>query len=175
MIYRILIALLVCCWMAPIHAATPAKGEKFKIYMILYRGMTDAEKGFLFHLKNRNIPVDVVTRDCNKDVSKVSEYMAEIRNTKPDLIYAFGTSVAAKLVGLEGKVNPREHITDIPVICRPGRRQTGFQPQVVWPQSDGRHASGSPGRSIQGIQDRHGFQAPRFRLFAQRKKCRSYS
>jgi len=121
MIYRTLLALLVCCWMAPVHAAAPAKSDastsqKFKIYMILYRGMTDAEKGFLFHLKNRNIPVDIVTRDCNKDVSKVSEYITEIRSMKPDLIYAFGTSVAAKLVGLEGKVNPREHITDIPVI-----------------------------------------------------------
>ncbi|MBS1197723.1 MAG: hypothetical protein H6R18_1508 [Proteobacteria bacterium] len=121
MIYRTLLALLVFCWIAPVHAAAPAKSEapkaeKYKIYMILYRGMTDAEKGFLFHLKNRNIPVDIVTRDCNKDVSKVSEYITEIRSMKPDLIYAFGTSVAAKLVGLEGKVNPREHITDIPVI-----------------------------------------------------------
>lgn len=65
MIYRTLLALLVFCWIAPVHAAAPTKSEapkteKYKIYMILYRGMTDAEKGFLFHLKNRNIPVDIV-------------------------------------------------------------------------------------------------------------------
>lgn len=84
--------------------------------MILYRGMTDAEKGFIFHLKNRNIPVEIITRDCNKDIRKIPDFVSEIRTIKPDLIYAFGTSVTAALVGLEGMADPKKHITDIPVV-----------------------------------------------------------
>ena len=115
MIYRILLTLFVCASVLSAQAAE-IKSDKFKIYMVLYRGMTDAEKGFVFHLKNRNIPVDLIVRDCNKDIRKIPEFISEIRAIKPDLIYAFGTSVAAKLVGLEGQVDPRKHITDIPLV-----------------------------------------------------------
>ncbi len=141
MIYRILLALIVSFAILP-NEASAQKTEKYKIYMILYRGMTDAERGFLAHLKNRNIPVDVTTRDCNKDVSKIPEYVSEIRSLKPDLIYAFGTSVAAKLVGLEGKVNPREHITDIPVIFNIVADPVGAK-LVSNPASSGRNLTGA--------------------------------
>ena len=90
--------------------------KPFKVMMILYRGATDAEKGFMDYFKRRNIAVDYIIRDAQADGSKVAEFVREARDLKPDLIYTFGTTVTAEVVGLEGKVDPARHITDIPVV-----------------------------------------------------------
>jgi putative ABC transport system substrate-binding protein len=43
-------------------------------------------------------------------------FISEIRATKPDLIYTWGTSVTLGVVGPYDAVNPAQHITDIPVV-----------------------------------------------------------
>jgi putative ABC transport system substrate-binding protein len=91
-------------------------GRPFKVMMILYRGATDAEKGFMDYLKRRNIDVEYTLRDAQADSSRIAEFVSEARALKPDLIYTFGTTVTAEVVGLEGQVNPARHITDIPVV-----------------------------------------------------------
>ncbi len=71
----------------------------FRIFMILWRGVTDAEKGFMDYFKKRDIPVDFTIHDCGKDKGKLSGFILEIQNQKPDLVYTFGTTVTRTVAG----------------------------------------------------------------------------
>src|SRR5262245_14172272 len=95
-------------------AGTPAK--PFRIYAITFRGMTDVEKGFAEYFTSRKIPVQIIFRDMNRDPNRLATFLDEIRATKPDLIYTWGTSVTLGVVGPYDAVVPGQHITDIPVV-----------------------------------------------------------
>ena len=100
--------------------AQPASGSKrarpFRIYAITFRGMTDVEKGFAEYFTARKIPVEIIYRDLNRDDTRLPAMLDEIRSTKPDLIYTWGTSVTLGVVGPHDGVVPGKHITDIPVV-----------------------------------------------------------
>lgn len=96
--------------------AAPVPARPYKVMMILYRGATDAEKGFMDYFKRRNIAVEYTVRDAQADNAKIAEFVREARALRPDLIYTFGTTVTAEVAGLEGAVDPARHITDIPVV-----------------------------------------------------------
>ena len=99
------------------QAAAPAKpGKAFRIYAITFRGMTDVEKGFSEYFASRKLPVQIVFRDMNRDPARMPGFLEEIRATKPDLIYTWGTSVTLGVVGPYDGVIPGQHITDIPVV-----------------------------------------------------------
>lgn len=113
--------LALCCLLTLVPTAQAAQSatrhdKPYKVMMILYRGATDAEKGFIDYFKRRNIPVEYIVRDAQADSSKVAEFVREARDLKPDLIYTFGTTVTAEVVGLEGQVDPARNITDVPVV-----------------------------------------------------------
>jgi putative tryptophan/tyrosine transport system substrate-binding protein len=99
-------------------APKPARGAQkpFHIYAITFRGMTDVEKGFEEYFASRKIPVQITYRDLNRDMTRMPAYLDEIRATKPDLIYTWGTSVTLGVVGPHDAVVPGKHITDIPVV-----------------------------------------------------------
>lgn len=90
--------------------------KPYRIYAITYRGMTNIEKGFEDYFKNNKIPVEIVWRDFNFDASRLPGFIAEIRKTKPDLVYTWGTSVTLGVVGTYDKIDPERHIVDIPVV-----------------------------------------------------------
>jgi putative tryptophan/tyrosine transport system substrate-binding protein len=90
--------------------------KPFRIYAITFRGMTDVEKGFAEYFTSRKIPVQITFRDMNRDPAKLATFIDEIRATKPDLIYTWGTSVTLGVVGPYDAVVPKQHITDIPVV-----------------------------------------------------------
>jgi putative tryptophan/tyrosine transport system substrate-binding protein len=93
------------------------KGQKpFRIYAITFRGMTEVEKGFSDYFTSRKIPVDIIYRDMNREPARLAGMLDEIRATKPDLIYAWGTSVTLGVVGPYDGVVKGQHITDIPVV-----------------------------------------------------------
>jgi len=94
----------------------PTHTEQFKIFMVLWRGITEAEKGFMDYLSQRGIDADFIIRDCGKDKSKLPEIMKEIRDTKPDLIYSFGTTVTTYIAGTTLDTDRKRFITDIPVV-----------------------------------------------------------
>lgn len=87
-----------------------------KIMMILYRGTTDAEKGFMSYFDKHAIPVEFIVRDAQADNQRVSEFVKEARAMRPDLIYTFGTTVTSKVVGTMDESNRDERVTDIPVV-----------------------------------------------------------
>jgi len=97
-------------------AQVPAVGKPFRIYAITFRGMTDVERGFQDYFAARRIPVEITFRDLNRDNARMAGFLDEIRKTKPDLIYTWGTSVTLGVVGPHDKVDPAKHITNIPVV-----------------------------------------------------------
>jgi putative tryptophan/tyrosine transport system substrate-binding protein len=103
------------------QAVAPAKraalaARPLRIYAITFRGMTDVEKGFEEYFASRKIPVQITYRDLNRDATRMPAFIDEIRSTKPDVIYTWGTSVTLGVLGPYDAVDPAKHITDIPVV-----------------------------------------------------------
>jgi putative ABC transport system substrate-binding protein len=103
-------------WAGAQATATAKPAKPFRIYAITFRGMTDVEKGFAEYFTSRKIPVQITFRDLNRDANRMPVFLDEIRSTKPDLIYTWGTSVTLGVVGPYDAVVPGQHITDIPVV-----------------------------------------------------------
>ena len=94
--------------------------KKLTIYMVLWRGVTEAEKGFMDWFKDypatRNTAVDFIIRDCNKDSTALNPMKAEIRSMKPDLVYIFGTTATQEIAGTVNDPEPSDIISDIPIV-----------------------------------------------------------
>src|ERR1700738_4038824 len=97
-----------------VQAQTAAR--PLRIYAITFRGMTDVERGFQDYFAARRIPVQITFRDLNRDRARMRGFIEEIRRTRPDLVYTWGTSVTLGVVGAYDAVDPAVHITDIPVV-----------------------------------------------------------
>jgi putative ABC transport system substrate-binding protein len=99
---------------ADVQAQSPSR--PYRIYAITFRGMTEVEKGFQDYFAARRIPVQITFRDLNRDNTRMPGFIDEIKRTKPDLIYTWGTSVTLGVVGTYDGVDPAVHVTDIPVV-----------------------------------------------------------
>ena len=88
----------------------------YRIYAITFRGMTDVEKGFQDYFTSHRIPVQITFRDLNRDASRMAGFIEEIKRTRPDLVYTWGTSVTLGVVGTYDGYDPAVHVTDIPVV-----------------------------------------------------------
>jgi putative ABC transport system substrate-binding protein len=97
-------------------AQAQISGRPLRIYAITFRGMTDVERGFQDYFAARRIPVQITFRDLNRDSARMPGFIEEIRRTRPDLVYTWGTSVTLGVVGAYDAVDPAVHITDIPVV-----------------------------------------------------------
>ncbi|SHO60636.1 putative ABC transport system substrate-binding protein [Pseudoxanthobacter soli DSM 19599] len=93
-----------------------ADRKPHRIFMITYRGETEAEQGFRDYFAQRQIPVEIISRDIGRDLSKMPALIDEIRATKPDLIYTWGTPVTLATVGQYDAPGDKKPITDIPVV-----------------------------------------------------------
>ena len=116
---RLMAAALASALPASVLAQTGSgtkRARPFRIYAITFRGMTEVEKGFAEYFTARKIPVEIIYRDLNRDDTRLPAMLDEIRATKPDLIYTWGTSVTLGVVGPHDAVVPGKHITDIPVV-----------------------------------------------------------
>ena len=102
---------------APATAKRAASAPRpLRIYAITFRGMTDVEKGFEEYFASRKIPVQITYRDLNRDATRMPAFLDEIRASRPDVIYTWGTSVTLGVLGPYDAVDPAKHITDIPVV-----------------------------------------------------------
>jgi putative tryptophan/tyrosine transport system substrate-binding protein len=86
------------------------------IYIITFRGKTDVEKGFRAYLSEHRYDIEYIERDLGRDNSRFPSLLAEIRSLKPDLILTWGTTVTEGIVGKYNQIDPKVHITDIPVV-----------------------------------------------------------
>jgi putative tryptophan/tyrosine transport system substrate-binding protein len=102
---------------SPGNAKRPANAARpLRIYAITFRGMTDVERGFEEFFASRKIAVQITWRDLNRDATRMPAFIEEIRSTRPDVIYTWGTSVTLGVLGPYDAVDPAKHITDIPVV-----------------------------------------------------------
>jgi putative ABC transport system substrate-binding protein len=103
---------------APIAAPTvpaEAKGRK-RVLMMLWRGETPVEKGFRDYLKSADVDYDLIVRNAAMSLDKVKAYIAEAKETHPDLVYTWGTEVTRAVLGRYNEVDPAVNITRIPVV-----------------------------------------------------------
>lgn len=110
---------------APLAALTHAQAQgqergttrrPWRIFAVTFRGMTDVEKGFEEYFASRKIPVQITYRDLNRDAARMPAILDEIRSTRPDLIYTWGTSVTLGVIGPYDTPSPAQYINDIPVV-----------------------------------------------------------
>jgi len=102
-------------WAQTKSAVAPTRGP-YKIFMILFRGETPVEQGFMEYFRVRNIPVEFIVRNVDRDVKRVPGLIDEARRLRVDLLYVWGTPVTVAVCGKTGKIDPRKHVTDIPVV-----------------------------------------------------------
>ena len=88
-----------------------------QVYMVLWRGVTEAERGFMDSMMNRPEPVEFVIRNAGKNRQQVALIRQDILQRKPDLVYSFGTTVTSILVGTESATHSEdEYIHSIPLV-----------------------------------------------------------
>src|SRR5258706_1768584 len=97
-------------------ALAQISSRPYRIYAITFRGMTDVEKGFQDYFSARRIPVQITFRDLNRDMTRMPGFIEEIRRTRPDLVYTWGTSVTLGVVGTYDAQDTQNYINDIPVV-----------------------------------------------------------
>jgi putative ABC transport system substrate-binding protein len=97
-------------------ASAQVVSRPYRIYAITFRGMTDVERGFQDYFAARRIPVQITWRDLNREAARMPGFLDEIKRTRPDLVYTWGTSVTLGVVGTYDAYDPSTHITDIPVV-----------------------------------------------------------
>ncbi|HXP98082.1 MAG TPA: ABC transporter substrate-binding protein [Telmatospirillum sp.] len=112
------------------HAAVAMTSRRFRIAMILWRGETAIEWGFRQQLAELGLAVDYEVHDLAQDFARLPSILAEIKRTRPDLVYTWGTGITLQTVGSWNAVDPSRHIVDIPVVFAPvGSPQgSGLQP-----------------------------------------------
>jgi len=115
-ILRIALAFLVAVGLLAADGHAQSSQRPYRIYAITFRGMTDVEKGFQDYFASHRIPVQITWRDLNRDASRMAGFLEEIKRTRPDLVYTWGTSVTLGVVGTYDGYDPAVNITDIPVV-----------------------------------------------------------
>lgn len=86
------------------------------LVMMLWRGPTEVERGFLGHVEAQGMEVNVTCLSAESSAANIPGMVARARELAPDLIYTWGTGVTLATVGRADRVDPAQHITDIPVV-----------------------------------------------------------
>lgn len=84
--------------------------------MILWRGETPVEEGFRAGLTAHGIDADIIVRNINRDKSLLPGFIAEARETKPDLVYTWGTGITLATAGTWDKADPIHNVTELPIV-----------------------------------------------------------
>jgi putative tryptophan/tyrosine transport system substrate-binding protein len=96
------------------RAAAPER--VFRIFMVLGRGESSNETGFKDYLARRGIRAEYTVRNPAGDAGKIADAVREIRETRPDLIYTWGTPQTRGVVGAWDAPDPQNFVRDIPVV-----------------------------------------------------------
>lgn len=96
--------------------AEPAPTRTYHIYMLLWRGESDVERGFRAYVEQHKLPFRFTVRNANQDIAMARTYVAEAKALKPDLVYTWGTPATLAAAGEYDNVDPSKNITDIPIV-----------------------------------------------------------
>ena len=108
---RRLLGTLAAAALAPGFVLAATDGAR-RIYMVTWRGKTDVEAGFEAYLRRRGHRVEFVWRDAGQDRARLGEFLREVRATKPDLVYTWGTSAT---LGIAGR-HDAPLLTEVPIV-----------------------------------------------------------
>ncbi|MBS7707031.1 ABC transporter substrate-binding protein [Chelatococcus asaccharovorans] len=97
-------------------AFAQARNGPFKIYRITYRGRTEVEDGFDDYLAANKVEATFIERDADRGKAKLSDFVAEIRQLKPDLVYTWGTPVTLGVAGRFDAADKAAFITETPIV-----------------------------------------------------------
>jgi putative ABC transport system substrate-binding protein len=90
--------------------------DRYRIFMILWRGETEVEAGFRAYVEENQLPFELIVRDVAGDRRQIPALIAEAKRIKPDLVYTWGTPITLSVVGEYDKARPDQHITELPVL-----------------------------------------------------------
>jgi len=90
--------------------------EPLHIVMVTWRGWTDTDQGFKDYFESHRIPVDLIVLDADRDRDKLADFVTQIHELKPDLVYTWGTSVSMGILGRYDTDTPEAYVTDIPAV-----------------------------------------------------------
>jgi len=96
----------------PVQAADSTKS----IYLVTWRGFEEGCEGFKEYLDTRGIKYELIHRDAARDKKKLPGFVDEIKQSKPDLVVTWGTSVSVGILGTYDAVDKAKHVTDIPAV-----------------------------------------------------------
>ncbi len=88
----------------------------YHVMLLLYRGCEEACRAFQEHFRRQGTAVRFTLLDAEQDARRLPGFIAEVRRQRPDLVLAWGTTVALETVGRWDAVDPSRHITDLPVV-----------------------------------------------------------
>lgn len=98
-------------------AVLKAQGARKRVFMVLFRGETEVEQGYRAYVQERGLPFELIVRNLDRNRANMPKFIEEIRATKPDLVYGWGTTVALGLVGPHDAADRSAYIpADIPCV-----------------------------------------------------------
>lgn len=103
----------------PLLPALPvaaAGARRWRIALVTYRGKTAVEAGFVEQLAARGLAVDYRHHDIALDPGRLPALVQLLRAERPDLVHAWGTPVTLGLAGRWDAVDPRQHLSEIPIV-----------------------------------------------------------
>jgi putative ABC transport system substrate-binding protein len=91
--------------------------EKKLVYMVVWRGCEEACEAFKRAVANdKEMQVEIVVRDANRDKTVLPKYVAEARAMDAKLVVTWGTSVTRGIAGTLANVNDDRFLHEIPVV-----------------------------------------------------------
>jgi putative ABC transport system substrate-binding protein len=112
----LVVAVVVSAGAAAPPAQTASTAPPLRIYMIQWRGPTETDSGFIDYFRQEGIAAEFVVRNAERDPRRIPGFVAEIKATRPDLVYTWGGAAPPLVVGRYDAVDPERHVTDIPVV-----------------------------------------------------------
>ena len=93
---------------------SPGFTRPFDVFAVVWRGETEVEAGFREYFSQRGIPVRMTVRSLELDRRNAPPILEEIRRTKPDLVYTWGTGATLSILGPLNPEEPEKFVQDIP-------------------------------------------------------------
>ncbi|MEO0034737.1 MAG: hypothetical protein RLZZ501_760 [Pseudomonadota bacterium] len=98
---------------APLRAAPP----RHRVFVVLWRGPTDLDRGMRDYLARAGLPVEYILRDAGQSRDTLARIVAEIRATRPDLVYVVTTEATLGVLGTVDDPDGSDNVPpDIPVV-----------------------------------------------------------
>jgi putative ABC transport system substrate-binding protein len=94
--------------------ANALANDSTDIAIVAWRGITDAEKGFMQAFNNH--PIRFTIYNCNKNSDSLMTIRRILHAKPPSLIYCFGTTVTLAMAGKYSEINRKEYLTGTPIV-----------------------------------------------------------